>query len=103
MPTTLETLIDKACGMNAPKPARKLTADEKEACAQLGRDVLSDLRYYYPAALQGVPKTAAIHLRNTVAAKAEMMLLDALIGQQERVTERFKRGWIDEGVPANQA
>jgi hypothetical protein len=74
MPSPLEKLIDAACGVNKPAAQPNLTKEEKESCAQLGRDVLEDLRYYYPTALQGVPKTAAIHLRNTVAAKAESML-----------------------------
>jgi hypothetical protein len=74
MPSAIEMMIDAACGVNAEPELRKLTKIEKEACTQLGRDVLSDLRFYYPDALKGVPKTAAIHLRNTVTAKAEMML-----------------------------
>ena len=67
-------LIDKACGVNEPPAPRKLTPEEKEVCAQLGRDVLSDLRHYYPDVVKMRPTTWPTHLRNTVAAKAEAML-----------------------------
>lgn len=78
MPTPLEMLIDKACGVNEPPTPRKLTVDEKEACAQLGRDVLSDLRHHYPDVVKTRPTTWPLHLRNTVAAKAEAMLRGVL-------------------------
>lgn len=71
-------MIDAACGVNQPPVPHKLTPEEKEACAQLGRDVLSDLRNYYPDVLKTRPTTWPIHLRNTIAAKAERMLRDAL-------------------------
>ena len=74
MRTPLEIMIDDACGVNKPTASRKLTAEENEACAQLGRDVLSDLRNYYPDVVKTRPTTWPIHLRNTIAAKAKAML-----------------------------
>lgn len=74
MPSPIETLIDAATGANRPPAPVVLTPEQKEMCAQLGRDVVSDLLHYYPNALATVPKTARIHLRNTVSLKAEATL-----------------------------
>ena len=73
-------MIDAACGYTPdaePAPI-KLTPEQKESCAQLGRDVLSDLRNYYPEVVKTRPTTWPIHLRNTIAAKAERMMVAAL-------------------------
>lgn len=79
-------MIDAATGYEPPPP-RTLTSEEKEACAQLGRDVLSDLRNYYPDVVNTRPTTWPIHLRNTVAAKAERMLRDALANVPDQPRE----------------
>lgn len=73
----IEILIDQATGYEPP-PAPKLTPEQEEACAQLGRDVLSDLRYYYPNVVKTRPTTWPIHLRNTIAAKARAMLQEQI-------------------------
>ena len=67
-------MIDAATGYSEPARHRKLTPEEKEVCAQLGRDVLSDLRYYYPDVVKTRPTTWPTHLRNTIAMKAESLL-----------------------------
>lgn len=73
-------MIDAACGYDpdATPPPRKLTDEEKEMCNQLGRDVLSDLRYAYPDVVKTRPTTWPLHLRNTISIKAEAMLREYL-------------------------
>lgn len=71
-------MIDAACGYDPEPEPLKLTDEQKEACAQLGRDVVGDLRYYYPDVVQTRPTTWPIHLRNTIAIKAESMMRDIL-------------------------
>lgn len=75
----IEMMIDAATGYapSIPPAPPILTPEEKEACEQLGRDVLSDLRHAYPDVVKTRPTTWPIHLRNTIAAKAEKMLRDA--------------------------
>ncbi len=71
----IEKMIDTACGVNKECP---LTDDQKELCAQLGRSVLADLRFYYPDVVKTRPTTWPVHLRNSTTRLAEVMLLDAL-------------------------
>ena len=47
-------------------------------CANLGTAVVNDLRYYYPDVVKTRPTTWPLHLRNTIASKAEAMLRDSL-------------------------
>lgn len=47
----IEMLIDAAC---QPPPV-KFTDEQKAACAQLGRDVVSDLRQYHPERQRHAP------------------------------------------------
>ena len=75
----IEMLIDQACGYTPKEPEPvKLTDEQKKACAQLGSDVLSDLRYAYPDVMKTRPTTWPLHLRNTIAIKAEAMLREIL-------------------------
>jgi hypothetical protein len=70
----IEMMIDTPCCAVQPPGRRQLTETEKEACAQLGRDVPSDLRTYYPDVVKTRPTTWPVHLRNTIASKAEAMI-----------------------------
>ena len=72
----IEAMIDAATGYQPEERPRSLTPQQKEAARQLARDVVSDLRFYYPAVLKAGPSTAAIHLRNTIAGKVERLLAD---------------------------
>lgn len=87
-------MIDAACGLNKPAlPPRQLTEEEKEACVQLSRDVLSDLRHYYPEVVKTRPTTWPIHLKHTIESMAAEMLreriamLPANIRHEPRPTE----------------
>lgn len=72
-------MIDQACGITYGQPEPlKLTDEQKQACAQLGRDVVADLRHYYPDVVKTRPTTWPLHLRNTIASQAEAMLRDIL-------------------------
>ena len=73
----IELLIDAACKVDEPKPLQ-ITDEHKKACALLATAVVSDLRYYYPDVLKTRPTTWPLHLRNTIAKQAEMMLRDIL-------------------------
>lgn len=75
-------MIDTACGYDPEPEPPKLTDAQKEACAQLGRDVLSSLRTYYPDVVKTRPTTWPVHLRNTIASKAEAMLRDLLSNRE---------------------
>lgn len=78
-------MIDAATGYNPdapPKPV-KLTPEQKEACKQLGSSVLQDLRLYYPDVVKTRPSTWPVHLRNTIASKAEAMLREILEENKE--------------------
>jgi flagellar motor switch protein FliM len=83
-------MIDASCGHdpNVAPPPRKLTDEEKEMCSQLGRDVLSDLRYAYPEVVKTRPTTWPLHLRNTISIKAEMMLREYLENAQAKPCRR---------------
>jgi len=71
----IESLIDAACGFQPSEPPPvELSDEEREACARLGRDVLSNLRIYYPDVVKTRPTTWPLHLRNTIAAEAGKML-----------------------------
>jgi len=72
-------MIDAACGVNLEPKPRKLTDEERNMCAQLGKDVVNDLRYAYPDVVKTRPTTWPLHLRNTIANKAEMMLREILL------------------------
>lgn len=83
----IEMMIDAACGYAPSEPKRlELTPEQKEACSQLGRDVLSGLRYAYPDVVKTRPTTWPLHLRNTISMKAEMMLRDLLENADEPAT-----------------
>lgn len=74
----IEMMIDAACGVpDEPEPIR-LNDEQKEACVQLGRNVVSNLRTYYPDVVKTRPTTWPVHLRNTIASQAEEMLRDLL-------------------------
>ena len=71
-------MIDAACGYDPePKPV-KLTDEQKAACANMGTAVVNDLRFYYPDVVKTRPSTWPLHLRNTIASKAEAMLREIL-------------------------
>ena len=99
--SAIEILIDAACGHDpdATPESVGLPAEQKEACIQLGRDVLSDLRFAYPEVVKTRPTTWPLHLRNTIAKKAEMMLRDILENEMlKRVDELVtdNKLWQDE-------
>lgn len=85
----IEIAIDAACGYIPSKPERlELTPEQKEMCRQLGRDVLSNLRYAYPDVVKTRPTTWPLHLRNTISIKAEMMLLEHLRNASDHMREQ---------------
>lgn len=73
-------MIDAACGIDqTPADARlKLSDEQRAACANLGTAVVNDLRFYYPDVCKTRPSTWPLHLRNTIAKKAEAMLREIL-------------------------
>lgn len=73
----IERMIDAACVI-PDAPRLELTDEQKELCAQLGREVLSDLRAMYPDVVKTRPTTWPLHLRNTIENKAKLMLREAL-------------------------
>jgi len=74
----IEMMIDAACGVPDEPVPIKLSDEQKEACAQLGRNIISNLRCYYPEILKERPTTWPLHLRNTITSQAEEMLRDLL-------------------------
>lgn len=76
----IEMMIDAACGHVPGKPPEPLalTDEQTQACEDLGRDVVSNLRIFYPDVVKTRPTTWPIHLRNTIENLAKIMLRDVL-------------------------
>ena len=71
-------MIDQACGFTPRARQVDLTKDQRDACQKLADDVLSNLRTFYPGVVKTRPTTWPKHLRNTIAAKAELLLMTLL-------------------------
>jgi hypothetical protein len=71
-------MIDAACGHDPEPNPVKLTDEQKAACSNMGTAVVNDLRFYYPDVVKTRPSTWPLHLRNTIANKAEAMLREIL-------------------------
>ncbi len=86
-------LIDAATGYKPDVTPESvgLAAGQREACIQLGRDAVADLRHYYPDVVKTRPTTWPVHLRNTIAIKAEAMLRDLLVERLALARANLKR------------